>query len=152
MEFFLMILNTLISKVWSSMSQAQRPLPTDIVRQRFPSLKARHNNGSSTRNSSRFKHPIRILNGGEIENVMLWLWLRRICWGLLSQCNRVCASSTSNPLAYRPRDLTFCFTWDLVHCDNKPLQNRSSTKLLGGYIGFTQSVRPASVPHPVSAL
>ena len=83
-------------------------LDDGIVRQQFPVAKGAtwRNNGSSTRNGSRFDLDDRHLSGeyghpwGEIKNVMLWLWLRPICRGLLSQCTRACANSTSNPSGY----------------------------------------------------
>ena len=55
-------LNTPIWKAWGSASRAQRPLPTGIVRRQFPSLRGTTwcNNGSSTRNSSRFEHDNRL--------------------------------------------------------------------------------------------
>ena len=101
-------LNTSIWKVQGIASRAQRPLTTALWDNNFPSVRGatwRHN-GSSTRNGSRFDLDDRHLSGkyghpwGEIKNVMLKLWLRPICRGLLSQCTRACANSTSNPPGY----------------------------------------------------
>ena len=101
-------LNTSIWKVQGIASRAQRPLTTALWDNNFPSLRGAmwRNNGSSMRNGSRFDLDDRHLSGeyghtwGEIKNVMLWLWLRPICRGLLSQCTRACANSTSNPSGY----------------------------------------------------
>ena len=59
------LLNTPIWWAWGSGSWAQRPLPTGIVRRQFPSLRGTTwcNNGSSTRNGSRFEHDNCILSG-----------------------------------------------------------------------------------------
>ena len=92
-------LNTSIWKVQGIASRAQRPL-TALWDNNFPSLRGDtwRNNGSSTRNGSRFDLDDRHLSGeyghpwGEIKNVMLWLWLRPICRGLLSQCTRASAN------------------------------------------------------------
>ena len=58
-------LNTPIWKAWGSASRVQRPLPTGIVRRQFPSVRGTtwRNNGSSTRNGSRFEHDNRLLSG-----------------------------------------------------------------------------------------
>ena len=58
-------LNTPIWNAWGSASRAQRPLPTGIVRRQFPSVRGTtwRNNGSSTRNGSRFEHDNRLLGG-----------------------------------------------------------------------------------------
>ena len=101
-------LNTSIWKVQSIASRAQRPLTTALWNNNFPSLRGApwRNNGSSTRNGSRFDLDDRHLSEeyghpwGEIKNVMFWLWLKPICRGLLSQCTRACANSTSNPSGY----------------------------------------------------
>ena len=72
-------LNTLIWKVQGIASQAQRPLTTALWDNNFPSPRGAtwRNNGSSTRNGSRFDLDDRHLSGeyghprGEIKNVML---------------------------------------------------------------------------------
>ena len=133
-RIILAVLSTPISKVWGSVLRKQRPLPTGIVRWQFPSSRGTtwRNNGSSTRNGSRFQHHIRIFitENTKIHEVKLkmsfynWLsdykWFRQICRGLMSQCTRACANSTSNPSACRPRDMTSCSARGLVHSDNNP--------------------------------
>ena len=72
-------LNTSIWKVQGIASRAQRPLTTALWDNNFPSLRGApwRNNGSSTRNGSRFDLDDRHLSGeyghpwGEIKNVML---------------------------------------------------------------------------------
>ena len=106
-------LNTSIWKVQGIASRAQRPLTTALWDNNFPSLKGAtwRNNGKSTRNGSRFDLNDRHLSGeyghpwGEIKNVMLWLWLRPICRGLLSQCTRATPSGFDFLFRTRPRAL-----------------------------------------------
>ena len=117
-------LSTPILKVWGSALRTQCPLTTGIVRRQFPSLRGTtwRSNGKSAWNGSRFEHHIRLL--------------RRDQWHSQSEIKNIAYYNVTNTelglvRTERPipgpngLGIELPVPRALVHCDNKPLQNRT---------------------------
>ena len=117
-------LNTLILKAWRSASWTQCPLATGIVRRQFPSLGALRD----------------VTIGRARETALASSTYAPFTWRLLTftgknwKCHVIIVIKTNllgfvvtmHPgLCVKSVKLTSYFARALVHCDNKPLQNRS---------------------------